>query len=162
MVKFKFNPLSASSTKWSNTLKHFVGKLPTNCLSVFDHIVKLALKGLKVCLLMIYLMGRVRFQVPVNPWWYGALTLRHFDLFYLHQQRVESKIERRNIKSPSYFSAVFYAVLHWIVSSIFFVHTTGFSVYPLKTPENHKLSDVFRRYWWTSYMKWINDNTYVS
>ena len=42
-----FNPLSANSTKWSNTLKQFVGKLPTNCLSVFDHFVELALKGLK-------------------------------------------------------------------------------------------------------------------
>ena len=41
------NPLSANPTKWSNTLKQFVGKLPTNCLSVFDHFVRLALKGLK-------------------------------------------------------------------------------------------------------------------
>ena len=40
------NPLSASPTKWSNTLKQFVGNLPTNCLSVFDHFVKLALKWL--------------------------------------------------------------------------------------------------------------------
>ena len=42
------NTLSASSTKWSNTLKQFVPKLPTNCLSVFDHFVGLAFKGLKV------------------------------------------------------------------------------------------------------------------
>ena len=42
-----FNPLSASPTKWSNTLKQFVGNLPTNCLSVFDHFMNLALKGLK-------------------------------------------------------------------------------------------------------------------
>ena len=41
------NPLSANFTKWSNTLKQFVGKLPTNCLSVFDHFAGLALKGLK-------------------------------------------------------------------------------------------------------------------
>ena len=40
------NPLSANLTKWSNTLKQFVGKLPANCLSVFDHFVGLALKGL--------------------------------------------------------------------------------------------------------------------
>ena len=45
-VSFFFNPLSANITKWSNTLKQFVGKLPTNCLSVFDHFVELALKGL--------------------------------------------------------------------------------------------------------------------
>ena len=37
------NPLSSNFTKWSNTLKQLVGKLPTNCLSVFDHFVGLAL-----------------------------------------------------------------------------------------------------------------------
>ena len=40
------NPLSANPTKWSNTLKQFIGNLPTNCLSVFNHFVGLALKGL--------------------------------------------------------------------------------------------------------------------
>ena len=43
----EFNPLSANPIKWSNTLKHFVDKLPTNCLSVLDHFVRLPLKGLK-------------------------------------------------------------------------------------------------------------------
>ena len=42
-----FNPLSANPTKWSNKLKQFVGKLPTNCLSVFDHFVGLVLQGLR-------------------------------------------------------------------------------------------------------------------
>ena len=41
------NPLSANPTKWSNTLKQFLANLPTNCLSMFHHFVKLALKGLK-------------------------------------------------------------------------------------------------------------------
>ena len=41
----KLNPLSAKLTKWPNPLKQFVGKLPTNCLSVFDHFVGLRLKG---------------------------------------------------------------------------------------------------------------------
>ena len=41
------NPLRANTTKWPSTLKQFVGKLPANCLSVFHHFVKLALKGLK-------------------------------------------------------------------------------------------------------------------
>ena len=40
------NPLSANPTKWSKTLKQFLGNLPTNCLSMFDHFMKLALKGL--------------------------------------------------------------------------------------------------------------------
>ena len=53
------NPFSANFTKWSNTLKQFVGNLPTNCLSVFDHFIGLALKGLinfvKIPLLYIWL-----------------------------------------------------------------------------------------------------------
>ena len=39
-------PFSANFIKWSNTLKQFVGNLPTNCSSVFDHFVGLALKRL--------------------------------------------------------------------------------------------------------------------
>ena len=42
------NPLSAKLIKWSNILKQIVGKLPTICLSVFDHFSGLAVKGLNV------------------------------------------------------------------------------------------------------------------
>ena len=38
-----FNSLSANPTKWSNTLKQFVG----SCLSVFNHFLGLAFKGLR-------------------------------------------------------------------------------------------------------------------
>ena len=48
------NPLSANPTKWSNTLKQYVGNLPTNCLSVFDHFVKLTLKGLRCAFILHY------------------------------------------------------------------------------------------------------------
>ena len=44
---FDINPLSVNPTKWSNTLKQFVGSFPTNSLSMFDHFVGLALKGLR-------------------------------------------------------------------------------------------------------------------
>ena len=40
------NPLKANPEKWSNTLKQIVSNLPTICLSVFDHFMNLALKGL--------------------------------------------------------------------------------------------------------------------
>ena len=40
------NPLSANPEKWSNTLKQIVSNLPTICLSVFDHFMNLAFKGL--------------------------------------------------------------------------------------------------------------------
>ena len=43
-INNKVNPLSANIPKWSNTPKQFVRKLPTNCLSLFDHFVGLALK----------------------------------------------------------------------------------------------------------------------
>ena len=41
-----FNHVSTNPTKWSNTLKQFIGKLATNWMSVFDHFAGLALKGL--------------------------------------------------------------------------------------------------------------------
>ena len=47
-----FNLLSAKLTKWPNTLKKFVGNLPTNCLSVFGQFVRLALKGLSKLFLL--------------------------------------------------------------------------------------------------------------
>ena len=40
------NLLSADFTKWPDTFKQLVGKFPTYCLSVFDHFVRLLLKGL--------------------------------------------------------------------------------------------------------------------
>ena len=47
-VNFVFvNPLSANPSKLSNTLKQLVGKLPTNCLSVFERFVGLTLKRLQ-------------------------------------------------------------------------------------------------------------------
>ena len=49
---FHVNSLSASFTKWSNTLKQFVAKLPTNCLSVFDNFLGLALKRLIIVMLI--------------------------------------------------------------------------------------------------------------
>ena len=44
-----FNPWSANPTIWSDTLKQFVDNLPTSCLSVFDHFLGFALKGLRPC-----------------------------------------------------------------------------------------------------------------
>ena len=45
LVTGTFNPLSTNLTKWSNAFKEFVGKLPTNCWSVYDHFVGLGLRG---------------------------------------------------------------------------------------------------------------------
>ena len=40
------NPLSTNPTRWSNTLKQFVGELPTNCLLVLEHFPGLTLTEL--------------------------------------------------------------------------------------------------------------------
>ena len=42
-----FYSLSTNPTKYSNTLKQFVGNLQTICLSAFDHFVAFAVKGLR-------------------------------------------------------------------------------------------------------------------
>ena len=42
------NTLSTNFLKWSDTLKQLVAKLPTNCLSVFDHF-----KGLSIAALIV-------------------------------------------------------------------------------------------------------------
>ena len=52
---FYCNASSANFTKLSNTLKQFVRKLWTNCLSVFDHFVGLGLQGLRFYLTKIFL-----------------------------------------------------------------------------------------------------------
>ena len=41
------NSVNANPTKWSNILKQFVGNLPTDCLTAFDHFVILVPKGLE-------------------------------------------------------------------------------------------------------------------
>ena len=55
LIKCLINSLSAKFTKWTNTLKQFVGFCRV-CLSVFDHFVGLALKGLN------YVLARGRIQ----------------------------------------------------------------------------------------------------
>ena len=66
------NPLSANPTEWSNTTK----QLPTNGLSVSDHFVKFALKGLDVLItflnVLIYAgrwlkIGKVLSNYQSNP-----------------------------------------------------------------------------------------------
>ena len=42
----EFDPLSTNPTKWVKHIQAIRRLLPTNCLSVFDHFVELALEGL--------------------------------------------------------------------------------------------------------------------
>ena len=60
------NPLSAKFIKWSNTLKQIVGKLPTICLSVFDHFSGLALKGLSVIIVCKNFIFKFQMSCSIN------------------------------------------------------------------------------------------------
>ena len=62
------NPLSGNPRKWSNTFKQFVGNLSTDCLSMLDHFVELALTESREVLL----------------WWYtNSCTLRNKNIFLI-------------------------------------------------------------------------------
>ena len=83
--KVDFNPLSANFTKWSNTLKQLVGKLTTNCLSVFGHFMRLPLNGLKVVLATFLLDYFIRlkestFETKNNVFYFTSKALFVLDL----------------------------------------------------------------------------------
>ena len=90
------NPLNANPTKRSNTLKQFVGKLPTNCLSMLDHFVGLALKGLMQCYLMI-LSQILLLQFLTDKWWiwtsikYNLITKNQIRLIWMPYTSINSK-----------------------------------------------------------------------
>ena len=81
-----FNPLSDNPTKWPNTFEQFVRKLPTNCLSVFDHFVKLGLKGL-MCLgagyIRLYFFSR------------HSLYVEYLDFIYFNEKIVAQELTKR-------------------------------------------------------------------
>ena len=64
ILEIVLKPLSANFTKWSNTLRQFVGKLPKNCLSVFDHFVGMALKELNKMVSSMFKVSAVTGNTP--------------------------------------------------------------------------------------------------
>ena len=68
------NPLSANPAKCSNTIKQLVGKLPTNCLSVLDHVVGLTIKGLKLSLIKNSPERTWKILLWYTQWWMGNLN----------------------------------------------------------------------------------------
>ena len=93
----KLNPLDTNPIKWSNTLKQFVGKLLTNCLSVFDHFVGLALKRLIKFMFHFFFCvstGNYFASCYLKTRWPGPLTFRidSVTLSSFFQERL-SKIE---------------------------------------------------------------------
>ena len=95
------NPLSANFTKWSNTLKQFVGKLPTNCLSVFGNFVGLALKGLKTCQILHFKNENLYLKITI------------FNKFYIHRFQ-SSNIRISCLKSKIMTIRIYVHLYAWI------------------------------------------------
>ena len=89
-------PLSANPTKWSNTLKQFVG----NCLSVSDHFVKLVLSGLRSKYTKIWKNKQTNKQTNNSP-----ILIRYFTKSYLSF-------------SSNNFHFLFVRVIRWSSSSL--------------------------------------------
>ena len=79
-------PLSTNFTKLSNAFKQFIGKLPTNCLSMFDHFVGLAPKELSFSLQNKYILWRVvDFSSPFGRYFPSCGTFLSWLLSYVFQ-----------------------------------------------------------------------------
>ena len=73
-------PLSANSSKWSNTRKQFVDSLPTKFLSVFNHFVELASEGLT---LMIFALNSCQNWLILS-----YINFFQFNTYYLYYQYI--------------------------------------------------------------------------
>ena len=104
--------LSVNFTKWSNTLKQFVGKLPTNCLSVFDYFVGLALKGLSLCKNPTY------WQIPSTD---------------IDDQRLYNLITWKNISVHNFKLWVFFEEKHICFVESWLVDSELFLIWPYPT-----------------------------
>ena len=118
------NPLKPKFIKWSNTLKEIVGKLPTICLSVFDHFSGLALKGLKLVSALLYVT---------------------------HFIRLASFLSKTSLIVPTKFN---YEILNTKVGLKYYklyysqrdISATLVEGNPLKMSENQRFSDFFKRF----------------
>ena len=72
-------------------IKQFVGNLPTNCFSVFDYFVKLALKGLKIHAIVVPLQTAV-------PHLTKFLTKSHRALYKKKKRNRKTSIKRKEMK----------------------------------------------------------------
>ena len=92
IMMMNLNPLSDNPTRWSNTLKQFVGNLPTNCFSVFDYFVKLALKGLnKIHAIVVSLQTAV-------PHLTKFLTKSHRAIYKKKKKKKKVEIEKLQLQ----------------------------------------------------------------
>ena len=79
LVIFQHYTFKGRPTKWSNTIKQLVGKLPTNCFSVFDHSVGLAPKGL--CIKVLNLSVVLHYVIATR--WQSNMIKKSYDANHL-------------------------------------------------------------------------------
>ena len=130
------NLFSANFTKWSNTLKQFVGNLPTNCLSVFDHFVGLAPKGLRSscrhCLLLLIAIPSKQSMlfavIAVNPL---SLGVRKYISEVIKLLKLLIVVHEKNNISERLFSVLrrLYAYIHTNMSQCRLRNTMPHNVY---------------------------------
>ena len=118
------NPSSADPTKQSNTLKTVRRLLPTNCLSVLDHFVGFALKGL-ICINPCYFSYYI--GLPVR-----SLKVAVSRIFFVYKKLPLILITTVFLALQDLSSEVFSWRLIPLVSSIFcFLHqTSDYTLFP--------------------------------
>ena len=87
------NLLSTNPTKWSKTLKQFVGNLSTNCLSVVDYFVGLALEGLNPT----QIHNFHNFSQRLPDWCYYRLFVLEYFSFSSRSSRISMFVPRCKI-----------------------------------------------------------------
>ena len=113
------NPLSANSTKWSNTLKQFVGCSRQIVSSVFDHFVWLALKGLIIALIFLNFVYWQSYQSSKSI---NLEKLINSITFDLHQRRNLTTIVKLATDKMNSFDSFFWflislVAIYFLISS---------------------------------------------
>ena len=139
-LEFTLNPLTTNPTKWSNRLKQFVGKLPMNCLSLFDYFVKLALKGLSfsISVLQERVHGVMKVFFQVDLLYRNRNSHRKCSVTFLKKRLWYRCFPMKFLERPFF-------IEHSVVASVFlyssyhFLFIIFFPVSIINTPSSSKL-----------------------
>ena len=107
------NPLNAKLKKWPNTLKQFVGNLPTNCLSVFGYFVGLALKAL------------ITVKLPLRR--LDFVFHRSFSTIKYHFHKVVPSVFS-SFKTPCHNQEIFYKTVNYFCKTFRHGYFVGFQI----------------------------------
>ena len=100
LLEITFNHLSANFTKWSNTLKQFVGNFPKNCLSVFDHFVGLALQRLNNNRGKYFSGLTITMKLTIHLTFFKYFTI-HWNQFQLEEKNKKTRSCKTEVQKQS-------------------------------------------------------------